>query len=154
MPLVVHSNQTCFVPGRFLLSSQSLTLDLFEFPVYALVARARLSGLTMPRFRIILDILRDEDSPKCPPVMYFLRPARRRVAPEMVAYLFPSAQTSPPFFAPVTTFHHEVGDVFPYCDIPGEEPSRLSEDLCTATGTPPQCSTSFPRRLCGVRQPT
>lgn len=70
---------------------------------------------------------------RAPLVMYFLGPPRRWLVLGIVG---PSGSS-------VSTFHHNICEVFPDCDIRGDEPSRLCEGLYAGTVTAPVCSTMF-----------
>ncbi|CAN7996042.1 unnamed protein product [Ixodes hexagonus] len=86
--------------------------------------------------RSILSVLDDTGHPARSLALYFLGPSRRTLVPRALGNLYPSAESAPPFYRAVVSFHKELRQLLPGIAVRVEPPARVVEEVCSARVTP------------------
>ncbi|CAN7990675.1 unnamed protein product, partial [Ixodes hexagonus] len=84
--------------------------------------------------RSMLSVLDDTGHPARSLALYFLGPSRRTLVPPALGNLYPSAESTPPFYQ--VTFHEELRQLLPGIVVRDEPPSGVVEEVCSARVTP------------------
>ncbi|CAN7949002.1 unnamed protein product, partial [Ixodes pacificus] len=80
--------------------------------------------------RTILGVLDDTEHPARCLALYFLGPSHRRLVPQALGNLYPSAEITPPFYQTVVTFQDDLGRMVPDLMVCDEPPARIVEEVC------------------------